>query len=188
MTDLRTDTTRTQTIRPWQFGLRTLLVLMASASLLFLVMGMLGLVWSLVLVWLLVLVAGHVLGNTFGVRPRRHNAAGSSGELSFEAMPTNLPRPLAADPAAVRLRHKTIFRPLDFILIAAASVLAGGLGAAALWATYWDRFGYSAIVVGAISSAVIGGFLGFLCVSFTRVALLAVGDARRQSHSDRYVP
>lgn len=171
---------------PWQFGLRTLLLLMASMSLLFLVMGTVGLVWSVALVWFLVLVAGHIIGNALGTRHPQHPVFEPNGPSPLEPAPLSAPKPLAADPAAVRLRHKTSFGPLDLILITAAGILGGGLGAAALWATYWNRFGYSALVVGGVSSAVIGALLGFLCVSFARVALMAISDARQQSHPDRH--
>jgi hypothetical protein len=164
------------------------MVLFASLSLLFLVMGTVGLLWSLVLLLFMLLAAAHVIGNSFSTRLRRQSAENSRVELLDRMPASSRPRPLAADPAAVRLRHQAAFRVLDVVLIAAASILGGGLGGAALWAAYWNRYGYSAIVVGTASSAVIGGFLGFLCVSFMRVALTAINDARQQSHPDRYQP
>lgn len=174
---------RTSLANPWQFGLRAMLAMMASASVLLLVMGLVGLQWSLVLLWFLLLIAGHVVGNSWGSHQRQLQTPRPAVRTSV-----NDPPPLAADPLAVRLRHQAIFGRIDYLAIGAAALLGGGLGGAALWAAYWDRTGYSAIVVGSVSSAVIGGFLGFLCVTFTRVALQAVLDARHSARPDRYAP
>lgn len=167
---------------PWQFGLRTLLALIASLSVLFLVMGWLGPIWSLLLFWFLLLTAAHVVGNSWGTRSRHLPGIQEPLENALGDAPR--PPPLAADPAGVRLRHQAVFGLFDVCLIAAAALLGGGLGGAALWATYWNRAGYSPIVVGSVSTAVIGGFLGFLCVTFLRVALTAIADARHGARGD----
>lgn len=167
----------------WQFGLRTMFLLMAPVSVLLLIMGLVGLVWSEVLVWFLLLVTAHVIGNSWGKRDLAH-CAKETAETA--AAHSNRPAPLEADPAAVRLRQQAIFYWLDYTVIGAAAVLGAGLGGAALWAAYSSHSGYSAIVVGAVSSGVIGGFLGFLCVTFARVAFGAMNDALRSSQPDRY--
>ena len=169
---------------PWQFGLRTMFVLMASISVLLLIMGLVGLIWSGVLVWFLLLVAAHVVGNSWSKRDRTHTAQQVLADAA--AVSTDRPAPLAADPAAVRLRQPAVFYWLDYAVIGAAAVLGGGLGGSALWAAYSSHSDSSAIVVGAVSSAVIGGFLGFLCVTCARVAVWAVSDALRSSQPDRY--
>jgi hypothetical protein len=161
---------------------------MASVSVLFLVMSWVGPVWSLVLVWLLLLVFAHVFGNAWGTRARQRNDSKSFVEVDVVEPRQARPAPLAADPSAVRLRHTAVFRPFDFVAIGAAAVLGGGLGGSALWATYWNRAGYSAILVGAVSSAIIGGFLGFLCVTFLRVAVSAAADARHSTRGDCHKP
>ncbi len=183
MTEPLFRTTPVKLSAPWQFGLRTMFVLMASASLLFLIMGWVGLVWSGVLLWFLLLVTAHVVGNSWGKRGLPHSAQETAETIAAHA---NLPAPQAADPAAVRLRQQAVFYWLDYTVIGAAAVLGGGLGGSALWAAYSSHSGFSAIVVGAVSSAVIGGFLGFLCVTFTRVASGAMSDALRASQPDRY--
>lgn len=183
MTEPIFRTTPVTVSRPWQFGLRTMFLLMASVSVLLMIMGLVGIVWSSVLVWFLLLVSAHVVGNSWGKRERAH-AAGRGDSERIEHV--DRPAPLEADPAAVRLRQPAVFYWLDYAVIGAAAVLGGGLGGSALWAAYSDQSGYSAIVVGAVSSAVIGGFLGFLCVTCARVALWAVSDALRASQPDRY--
>ncbi|MBL9122429.1 MAG: hypothetical protein JNG90_02275 [Planctomycetaceae bacterium] len=173
---------------PWQFGLRTLLLLMASISVLLLVLGIIGLAWSVVVIWFLLLVAAHVAGNSW-LSHERARRGGQSAEAR-PVDPASAPRPpapLAADPEQVRLRQPAVFHWLDYAVVAAAAVLGGGLGGAALWGMYASRSGKSAIVVGAISAAVIGGFVGFLCVTFARVAFWAVNGARQMAQPDRHV-
>ena len=185
MTEPIFHTTPVGTGSPWQFGLRTVFFLMTSVSVLLLIMGLVGLVWSGVLVWFLLLVAAHVVGNSWSKRELARS--GHQDILEAAELHAYRPAPLAADPGAVCLRQPAVFCWLDYAVICAAAVLGGGLGGSALWAAYSSHSGYSAIVVGAVSSGVLGGFLGFLCVTCARVAIWAVSDALRASQPDRYI-
>ena len=54
--------------KPFQFGLRTLFVGIALLGVLLAIMVHLEPIWSLALVWSLLLVAAHVAGNVWGTR------------------------------------------------------------------------------------------------------------------------
>src|SRR5690348_14094405 len=106
MTEPLFRTTPVAVSGPWQIGLRTLFVLMALISVLLMIMGMVGLVWSIVLLWFLLLVSAHVVGNSWGKHDRQ--TAPVAPTIDSE-VGVHRPAPLAADPAAVRLRQKAVF-------------------------------------------------------------------------------
>lgn len=160
---------------PWQFRLRTMLVVVAALSGLFAVMHFIGAVWSAILAWFLVLAMAHVTANFWGTR------------VAPEASQQRVDEPLlvhavsAADrkamTGAVRLRES--LRP-GWPMLAATifgAILGGALGSIALVLLSLKQAGYMGVIVGSVSAAAVGGFLGFLTSSFAEIALRAWKEA-----------
>lgn len=152
-----------------------MLALVAGLSGLFAIMQLIGAVWSSILVWFLLLAIAHVTGNFWGTRI----APGESRSPSSEPEQN---RPVAgrqsiATTGAVRLSES--LRPgWPMLLTTAVGALSGGtLGSIALVWLSLDRAGYAGVIVGTISAAAVGGFLGFLTSSFAVIALRAWKEA-----------
>jgi hypothetical protein len=149
-----------------QFGLRTLMIVVGLAAVLFSVMGWLGPVPSAGLLLALTVVGLHVVGNAVGTSLRDHAPSRSAVEPpnAQPASETNVAREHLPLP---RLHQRT---PLGWI-VRAATLLGCGVGA---WLGY-DVLGQwlDGLFVGMASSAILGGFFGFLLGSFFKMALMA---------------
>lgn len=175
--------------RPFQFGLRSMFAGVAMLSALFAVMGAVGMVWSVILVWFLLLVVAHVTANAWGTRASRRGARSQTIEVPGEGpAPIRHPGHLTFEGAA-RLRETRRPGWPMFVVTAAGAVAGGTLASTALWLLNLERAGYAGVVVGGISAAAVGGFLGFLASSFLDVAGHAwqeaaqAGAPPKQTHS-----
>jgi hypothetical protein len=165
--------------RPFQFHLRTLLAMVAMLGVLLAIMGQIGVVWSVVLVWLVLLIAAHVIGNAFGTRlkmlehqPLREAATASlAHELSG--------RPPAFAPSTLLRRH-TRHGLTMFLATAAGAVLGGSLGCLVLALVYVGDIGSLGLGLGTGSGAVLGGLAGFLASTFLGVFSRAFREATRE--------
>jgi MFS family permease len=165
-----------------RFSLRTLLLVVTLLSILFAVMSALDQIYSVILVWALLLVAAHVAANAWGTRQRRlDEAAGpADGAAAHLVQRTGAATIHAALAPATRLGERM---RIDRYMIAVTCLgaCAGGIaGGMILERQYWQTASLAAIVFGACSSAVLGGFFGFLVSSFLRVALKALHEATRE--------
>ncbi|MEX0679437.1 MAG: hypothetical protein WD063_20345 [Pirellulales bacterium] len=169
-------------LKPPQFTLRTLLVVMTALACLFAVMTAVGSAWSLAILLLLALVSAHVLGNAAGTklrdrsvrRPivRSRDAPSRAARTREFASPKRLTEP-------ARLHWITLVMSLG-------GALAGGyFGGSALAASYPDASA-AAVVLGVVSSGVLGGFAGFATSSFLWVMRQALSEAH--AGSDRHKP
>lgn len=173
------DPAQHQPLEAPRFTLRTLLLGMTLLSVLFALMTVLGTVYSVILIWSLLLVAAHVAANAWGTRQRRLD------EAAFLADGKAVPRSSAdaihaAIAPATRLRERM---RIDRYMIGVTCLgaLAGGIaGGKILGQLYWQTAGFEAILLGAFSSSVLGGFFGFLVSSFLRVTLKALHEATRE--------
>jgi hypothetical protein len=135
----------------------------------FAVLSHLGPLCSAVVIWGVVLVAAHVAGNACGTQrtgaaPQRRAALPPVARAIWEMRATRL-----------RQHHGPGLSMFVGILLGAA---AGGLvGTLALWGVYREQFGAGPVGVGGVSSAVVGGFLGFLAASFLQVTKRAWQEA-----------
>ena len=169
-----------------QFGLRTLFVAVTLCAALFAVMSVLGAVVSVALGWFLLLIAAHVAGNAWGTRIR--DRRGSAGDIDERnGPPSNRMQRLQFAPLS-SLRERT---GIGRVMLAASSIgaaLGGVLGTYVLCQVNWNRLcaahglggSLFAIVLGGVSTAIIGGFLGFLTSSFLEVGLQALRQATRE--------
>lgn len=172
--------------RPFQFGLRAMFVGTALVSVLFAIMGVVGPVGSTFLVWFLLLVAAHVSGAVWGTRKalRRiendeHDRAapgwGSTEVATISGLSADGAR-LPGSCRGTRLRESTRLGWPMIVTTTIGVVGGGSLGATLLWLSLGGA-DYTGVVLGSLSSAVVGGFLGFLTSSFFAVALNAWREA-----------
>ncbi len=151
-----------------------LLAGIAACAVLLIVFERVGLLWSVAILWLLLLAAAHVAANAFGSR----NIADAQRRTSYDAASgaTSNPVDVATQCApATQLRDNRGFgRRLLMVTVAAA---AGGLvlGTAAL--ILLIPADLPGIVLGGFSAAILGGFLGFVAGSFVMVATRSFREA-----------
>lgn len=148
-------------LRPPQFGLRMLMIVVSILCLLFAAMSMIGALWSAMLLMFLLLAAAHTFGNAIGTHLRDHAETATAEKLSVAA---------TAAAAAIRKDHKLTCKTRlsrAMITITLCGALAGGtLGGCALAAANWQRIHLGGIVLAIVSSAVLGAFWSFLGSTF----------------------
>jgi hypothetical protein len=160
-----------------QFGTRTLLIGTALCAVLVLVLQHVSAVWGMTILWLLLLIAAHVAANMRGAHKSREASGFERSEANGAGF-SIVHRPMDVAQAcapATRLRdHRRFGRMLLIVTLATACVgwLAGT--AALVLATPADPGG---IVLGGVSAAVLGGFLGFVSASFAMVATRSFREA-----------
>ncbi len=156
-----------------QFRLRTLLLVVAATSATLALMVRLGPFWSLGLLLLLALVAGHVLGNFVGhrlrdaaplrptmlrpaaMRPRRTKTSVGRGTVGRDVEPPRLSR-----------RGRIGRVPFVFAL---AGAFGGAFAARVVFSGLWADMSLSDSLLGISSLAVIGALCGFVASSFVSV-------------------
>jgi len=168
-------------LRPPQFTLRALILLVTLLAVLFSLVNVLHPIVMAGLILLVLLIAAHVAGNVIGTRlrevgdrpvtkdgreipPRRFNPA--VDRASF-APPTDLARKISLG--------------LPLLLVTTTGALAGGF-AGGTWA--WLATGadqWLSIAIGAIAFGFLGGFGSFAAFSFTQVLLGAWWQASRSA-------
>lgn len=162
---------------PFQFRLRSMLLLVAAVSGLLAIMQLIGAVWSAILVWFLLLVLAHVTANFWGT----HVAPSAGRRPSDGGEPDGLIEhgPSRSAPVIGAVRLSESLRPgwPMFVATATGAVVGGTLGSVALFLLNFDRAGYAGVAVGSISAAIVGGFLGFLTSSFVSIGLRAWKEA-----------
>lgn len=156
----------------FQFRLRTLLVLVAAAAVLSAVMAHVGPLWSTLLVFCGLLIVAHVAGNACGT----HNTESAPPRKS--PLMTTARLGLRLRTTLLRERHGPGW--LVGLGIAVGALVGGLVGTTVLWFVYWGPFGAGPVGVGGVSSAVVGGFLGFLVASFVEIG----GRAWRQASGE----
>jgi hypothetical protein len=124
---------------------------------------------SVGLCFFLVLVLLHVAGNAIGTSLRdeasRNTETGEKSPLPAAAAA----RQIANSPS--RLGERTPLGWPVFVLTALGAALGGSLSSLAY--AYWTDVNAAGLVVGAVSSAILGGFFGFLSSSFLKMVFRA---------------
>lgn len=172
---------------PLQFSLRALLLATAAVAVLVVVCQRVGPVWGTAIIWFLVMVAAHVAANTRGTLQTRR--AQQDVEREFAAK--------ASNDASLQVRHSVDRRHADasahaapitrlgichgpagrvlLCVITLGSALGATVGAFGLM--FLTSAGASGVLLGVISAAVLGGFLGFASGSFVLVTSRAFHEA-----------
>ena len=176
--------------RPFQFGLRTMLIAVAACGVLFAIMQQVGLVWSVAIGWFLMLAAAHVAANACGSRSRRapgeRSSGGGASLNDSDARPNSsgTSAELAFAPAT-RLRQSTRLGRAMFAVTGVGAIVGSTGGVTLLTLVNWGRIGASGIIVGGISCAILGALLGFLTSTFLGVSLRALREAAGEPRRSR---
>lgn len=173
------------TLKPPQFSLRSLLIGTTVVAALLTVMTAVGTVWSLAILFLVLLVAAHVLGNSLGTR-LRDGGLGRSARPAEWTTEWNAGRksPVLA-PSPTRLSERSRLHWINLVLTLGGVAAGGYVGGASLAATYPDAT-TAAHVLAHVSSGVLVGFAVFAMSSFLSVVRQALSEAH--AGSDRRLP
>jgi len=167
-------------LRPPQFRLSTLLILVTCLAAVFASFGFLGPYGAPAVVLLLLCVAAHLAAARLGDRLR------ANGDRPVDEQGRPLPRlkrlPLRADqfaPASRLSERSSIGLPV--LIVTAVGAVAGGLlgGAGLAWLN-WEKANLISIAFGVIASGALGGFAGFWIGSFVKVTTTAGLSARSE--------
>jgi hypothetical protein len=168
-----------KSLAPPQFGLRTLLLLVAACAVLLALRQWLPPMAILGLALLGVTIFLHVAGNCIGTRLRALGDRPDS--IASDSSPRRLIRPEPHNFAPAT--HLGQRRSLGWIIVIAtfAGIIAGGLGGG-FWTTFNSRgsVGISNVAIGVIAFATLGGIASFAVVGFTQVLLSAIWQAMKQ--------
>ena len=165
-------------VGPPRFTLRTMLLAVTALGCLFGVMSVLGTVWSVAILLFGCLVAGHVLGNSLGTRlrdgaPKRSGVSHAPRDARFTATHRS-------SIEGSGLSRRTRLSRITLVMAFGGGAAGAFLGGTGLAAIYPDA-GAPAVALGVVSSAVLGGFMGFLTSSFLSVTLKAWREALAQA-------
>jgi hypothetical protein len=165
-----------KSLRPPQFGLRTLLLLVAACGALFALGRWLDPIAVAALAFLAVSILFHVAGNAIGTRLREiGDKPDAAMEELLAAMPRQ-PRPQEFAPPT----HLSQRRSLGWLIVVASSVgvTAGAVGGG-LWtfAAGHGQVGLVNIAVGVVAFAVLGGIASFATFGFAQVLFGALWQA-----------
>jgi hypothetical protein len=125
----------------------------------------------------LLLVVLHVAGNALGTALR--DASSQEQGLDRERAPlAEMPVAPRTPIAPGRLRERTSLGRAVVILTALGAILGGTLSSLAY--AYWTDVHAGGLIVGSISAAIVGGFLGFVASSFLQMVVRAWRQALDQ--------
>jgi hypothetical protein len=164
-------------LRPPKFTLRTLWLSMTALCCLFAVMASLGALWSAVLVLFLCLVVAHVVGNKVGTQLRDHADRQILAERSTRP-PRSAERVSLGVAAPEQLTSRRKLNRVTLLMAIGGALIGAELGGIGLTVIY-PQASYGAMALGVFSSAVLGGFAGFLTGSFFSVIRQALAEAHR---------
>ncbi len=166
------DQYKSQGFGAWQFSTRTLLSVVTACAVLLLVFQTVGPMWSMLIVWFLILGAAHVVANAFG----SHQIADSARRTAAEnATTSRRPGEVVRCAPATQLRDRRGFGRALIAIVAVSAVLGWLLGTAGL--LFLTPANLAGIALGGASAAILGGFLGFVAGSFVMVATRSFREA-----------
>jgi hypothetical protein len=167
-------------LRPPQFGLRSLLLLVTACAVIFAASQWLPPIWVGALVLLVLSIFAHVAGNAIGTRLREIGSR--KDNRAYELQPSARAEPRFA-PATRLGQRQHLGWPV--VIATFSGILLGGIGGG-LWTilTATGQVPIAAVGLGVIAFAALGGILAFATVGFTQVLLGAIWQAMRQSSKD----
>ena len=124
----------------------------------------------------LVLIIGHVAGNALGTRLREHSTRQTAASNSPLAPSGHAPAAPNFTPAR-RLTEKTRLSHAISVAAGTGAVLGGVTGGLLLTIGSESRIAWPGIALATFSSAVLGGFAGFLASSFLFIGRRAWREA-----------
>jgi len=165
-----------QSLRPPQFGLRTLLLLIAAIAALLALRQWLSPIAIAAIAFLAMSVFCHVAGNAIGTRLRQIGDLPDSYRQEDSRSPGQLPKPQDFAPRTQLSRHSGLGR---MIIVATGIGATTGAVGGGLWtfATGHGHIGPFNIVVGVIAFAALGGIGAFAVFGFVQVLGGAIWQA-----------
>jgi hypothetical protein len=167
------DEGRQNLLEPPQFRLRTLMIVTAACAGLFALFSVVSLVVSAFIVFFLVLIAAHVIGNAVGTRLRD---GALQRQTHTQHPPDSLPRPQQGNQPQ-RLRESTAVDRRTIVFSAVGAITGGTLGGVLLSAVNWTNITPPAAVLATGSSAILGGLATFLATCFLTTIRCALREA-----------
>lgn len=169
---------------PIQFRLKTLLALTMIAAVLFALLSRVNSVWAAVLIWVSLLVAGHVVGNAVGThgRERARTRRRSDDGLNLHSAAPADPRAAAAPTTTLGGNAGLGLRL--FLLVGGGGIVGSLVGTTLVWLHNDRQLNGAALLLAACSSAVVGAFLTFLAASCLQVWSKAWRAASRHATED----
>ncbi|MBX3433958.1 MAG: hypothetical protein KF847_11610 [Pirellulales bacterium] len=176
----------------FRFGLRQLLGLATIVTLLAGAMAATPGAWPLVIGSTAALIAAHVFGTVVGARLRdtsqavehwRESQGGAAPEGPRRAFSSGVSR-VAAPPLPTTLaqRHEAPHRDRRALTVGAAiGFVLGTLGIFLAWGA---RLGLPAVLIGAVSTAVLGAWIAWIGTSFAAISRTAWQDANADHARD----
>ncbi len=162
-------------LRPPQFRLGTLLLLITLLCAMFAVMGIAGPIATFLLILLILSVIAHVAGNAIGTRLREVGTINARLDSETERAHRALQQGDYAPATRLGSRY-SLGRPLIFLTI--GGILLGGLfGATLFLMLYRQQATLFSISCGVVAMSALGGFLAFLSAGFLQVATTALWQA-----------
>lgn len=159
--------------RPPRFTLRGLLVGFVGLSALFAAAQWIGLFWTTILVWTLLLGAAHVFGNRWGSQSFR--SSGTPHETPRQRI--EAPRVARIDPDSIRLR-KSIRGGLGRWLGVATGAAAVGLAGGTTFSIFfWRDATPAGVMVAYLSCGLVGAIAGFAATGLLQVFLIPAPPA-----------
>jgi hypothetical protein len=167
-------------LRPPQFGLRTLLLLVTVCAVIFAASQWLPPLWVAALVLLALSIFAHVAGNAIGTRLREIGSRKDNRAYGLQPEARGEPR---FAPVTRLGQRQGLGWPI--VVATFTGIIAGGVGGG-LWTllTARQQVPIAAVGLGVIAFAALGGILAFATVGFTQVLLGAIWQAMRQSSKD----
>jgi membrane protein implicated in regulation of membrane protease activity len=161
-------------VRPPQFGLRTMLIGVTALSVLFALFTPLGALRWAALMLFVSLILLHVVGNALGTRLRDRRLRESDDDNANDRPEASLAPVIAP---ARRLQENTVVRRPWLIAAAVCATIFGVVGGIGIATVVGEKLTPAGLVLGVGSSAVIGGFFGFMACSLWSVARTALREA-----------
>ncbi|MBL9093020.1 MAG: hypothetical protein JNL96_17510 [Planctomycetaceae bacterium] len=160
-----------------QYSLRALLTVVFLISALFALAARADLLWGAVLVWTALLVAAHMAASAVGTQAtqramRRRQAETSPGGRPIDAGAANAPTTRLGGNDALGLGMA--------LVVLAGGIVGSIVGTCLIW-RHNDGLDWGGLTLAGAASAVIGGFLTFLCGTFTNAAARAMREAARHA-------
>jgi hypothetical protein len=172
----KSETRNQKSLRPPQFGLRSMLIAVTACGVLFALLRWLDPIAVAGIAFLAVSVFFHVAGNAIGTRLREIGDEPGPAEGEQTRIGIRCPRPQDFAPAT-QLGQR---RSLGWTIIVAISVgVASGAVGGGLW-TFLASRGHAAllsIAVGVLAFAILGGIAAFAVVAFVQVLSGAIWQA-----------
>lgn len=166
---------------PIQFRLKALLIATTLVALLLAVLTRVGGVWAAALIWVSLLVAGHVLGNVMGTRATARMPARNRETTEFTAQTVEPVDPRHVSAPTTPLGHTAGLGLRIFILVGCGGLVGSLVGTLILWLHNDRKLDLPALALAAFSSAVVGAFLTFLTTTFFQIVSRAFRHATDHS-------